>query len=264
MAARQFRIIAFLAAVSFTGAYASAAIFDRDDRVLVDRHKISPYSAIGIVYGSKKATFATGFLVSECHVLTVQHVFSEMQSGLGERLKFRGELAGGFLPSRNRSQGTIIASGGFHRNHLAAGGHEGRSRDWILIRLDKCLGATLGFAELVPRTASEMFRGDDSTRDVQSAGVPGDVRRLVIDPSCSIRGGTSREFLHDCAALPGNSGSPIFEKVEPGDRRLRVVGMTTSADHRNEPMPFHFAVSNRATAVSFFLPMFSRAIVRPR
>lgn len=249
--------------LALQGSLAAAAIFEIDDRITIVPHKGSPFAAIGTLSVSKKSPVATGFLVSNCHVLSVQHVHSDRGTGLGKRLTFRSMLDDAH-GSRIRSVGTIIAGGGFDDEDLRKNLAYGRSRDWLLLRLDRCLGKTLGFVDLVPLEVKDLFAGKQTAIQVESAGVPGGGRGLRTDPSCAIRGATWLEVLHDCATLRGNSGSPIFEKLGPHDRRLRVLAMTTSAHHGHEPVSFHFARANRATSISHIFPLVHRAISQAR
>lgn len=253
----------FLVALILHAAGALAAIFDEDDRLLVADAPISPYSPIGRVYVSKKTGHATGFLVSNCHVLTAQHVFSESRPVLGKRLYFRGVLGGERGPKLT-SRGIVVASGNFHIDQLKEKVTEGRGNDWMLIRLDKCLGESLGFVDLDPGASVGLVSELVSGKRMRSAGFPNDrlsADDLMLDPSCSIRGGNSRELMHDCAALPGSSGSPIFEEVHSGGRtRLRVIAMITAAHHWRQPLPYREALSNRATATSYLWPIVETAI----
>ena len=125
----------------------------------------------------------------------------------------------------------------------------------MLIRLDHCLGRSLGFVEL---GSGQAFAFDAADAPVRSAGFPTDRRApdtLVLDPSCRIRGGNFREWMHDCAALPGNSGSPLFQEVRSGGRvRLRVVAMVTCGEHGGAARAYDAASANRATKIAYILP----------
>jgi len=234
-----------------TAVTARAAIFSEDDRVPVAQQSRSPYAPIGRVIGDGLA--GTGFLVSKCHVLTTQHTFSDSRPVLGQKMTFRAVQAGsGRSPPTSR--GTIVASGNFNLALQARDWSEGRSKDWMLIRLDKCLGKSLGFVEL---SADQSFF-DIADAPLRSAGFPSDrpsADTLVLDPSCRIRGGNFREWMHDCAALPGNSGSPVFQEVRSGGRtRLRVVAMITCGEHTGEARLYDAAHANRATKMAYILP----------
>ena len=252
----------WLAALAATAPAARAAIIDGDDRVAVARNQGSAYAAIGRVIGGGRA--GTGFLVGECHVLTAQHNAGDGPSPVGQAMIFRASGAG-HARSPPSSRGIIVASGDFDFARRPGNWSEGRSRDWILIRLDRCLGQSLGFVAL---GVDQEFRFDQADAPVQSAGFPSDRRSpdtLVLDPSCRIRGGNYREWMHDCAALPGNSGSPLFQAFRSGGRvRLRVVAMVTSGEHSGAARPYDNATANRATKIAYIIPAIARFLEPPR
>jgi hypothetical protein len=121
-----------------------------------------------------------------------------------------------------KSGGTVIAAGELERYQFRQ--FEARGADWMVLKLDTCLGDTLGWAEFVvtPPTASELLH-------VQTAGFPSDTRRgrgLTIDPDCSIQSVRPLVWLNDCAALPGNSGGPIFRLVARGEQqRMEILAI---------------------------------------
>lgn len=231
---------------------ARAAIFDEDDRVPVGPQSRSPYAPIGRVVGDRMT--GTGFLVSKCHVLTAQHAFSESRPAVGQIMTFRAALT---RPGRSpaTSRGTVVASGNFNVVVQAKDWSQGRSKDWMLIRLDKCLGKSLGYVEL---STDRFLNFDNAGAPFRSAGFPSDRASpdtLILDPSCRIRGANFREWMHDCAALPGNSGSPIFQEVRSGGRVwLRVVAMITCGEHTGQARPYDPVHANRATKMGYILP----------
>ena len=162
------------------------------------------------------------------------------------------------------SRGTVVASGNFDFARPARDWREGRSKDWMLIRLDRCLGKSLGFVEL---GVDQAFGFDPADAPVSSAGFPSDQRlpdTLVLDPACRIRGGNFREWMHDCAALPGNSGSPLFQEVRSGGRvRLVVVAMVTCGEQAGAARAYDNATANRATKMAYILPAIAGFLERP-
>lgn len=235
----------------------SAAIFQADDRVKVAPQEGDPLAVIGRVTGP--AHSGTGFLVSECLVLTVQHIVDD--DPVGRQLRFRVKLQNG---ESRTSWATVLAAGNFDENRESVTWATGRSKDWMLLRLHKCLGRTLGFAELDP--------GNDLTaagieERVRSAGFPIDRRSrgvLIMDPSCRLRNASTFEWFHDCATLQGNSGSPIFRIVEVhGRKRLRVVGLTTSGGHGRAVVNYDLGNANRATRMSYLTVMLRPYISHP-
>jgi V8-like Glu-specific endopeptidase len=231
----------FFAFVLATTACSTAlgAIFDKDDRTLVDTRENPALSAIGKVSAGLRQ--GTGFLISECHVLTVRHIFGGGKQPLGRKASFRITVpAIGYL----RSKGAVIASG-----KLANEGND-RSDDWALIQLDSCLGRTVGYFDIMSHLA---LIAHYATGPVRIAGFPGsDAALLVMDPACSIHHGTDLEWFHDCATLRGSSGSPVFRQIRVGDHEeLRVLGMQTSGFHSTAIWSYDPRIANRATRIDF-------------
>ena len=225
---------------------APAAIFDRDDRQYVSTAPGSPYSPIGIVSrGSLGEYRTTGVLVDECDVLTSQHVLGYGKSPLGKRLKFIGARG---TPERVSSMGTVIAVGGLERIHSPAEQFEVRGRDWLLLRLDKCLGVSLGYAVLKtgPFSTGEF-------RNLQSAGYPGGRSShtgLTLDPSCRFTGSKGGVWLNDCASMPGNSGGPIFRISGSRSKpQMEVYAIQSAGYAWAAPVPFAAGYDNQATPV---------------
>lgn len=248
----------WLASVLAMVSPANAAIFNKDDRISIAQVSDSDYAPIGRVIGDSLA--GTGFLVSECHVLTVQHAFSKDRPAVGQRMTFIAGR-GRSVDTAQSSGGLIVASGILNLASQAESGAEGRSRDWILIQLDLCLGKSLGFVEI---SVDEKFNFDIVSAPVRSAGFPADrpsAEILILDPECRIHGSSSREMLHDCAALPGNSGSPIFREVSTaGGVKLRVIAMVTCGEHDSRPSAYNAIRPNRATKMAYILPAIKRFI----
>jgi hypothetical protein len=99
--------------------------------------------------------------------------------------------------------------------------------DWALLRLSKCLGKTYGHVRLsaqLPTTSDE----------IGIAGYPWDrplSEGLSIDVGCHVRGVRSLTILNDCAALPGNSGSPLFWIGRENDRPVLNTFAMLEAAH---------------------------------
>jgi V8-like Glu-specific endopeptidase len=237
-----------VALLPLTASATFAAIFDHDDRIVVSADPNSAYAPIGMVWADR---LATGFLVDNCHVLTVQHAFGEERSPVGREVVF------GVLIVDDQhwtwSWGKVVAAGGLER---ASDYDSARAADWALLRLRKCLGATVGFASLVatdPGTSAEL----------QSAGYPFDrtwMHGMTLDPACRMRGARGPVWLNDCAALAGNSGSPIFAK-QPSDGRLQVYAMQSAAYDLPYPgLPFDNGYANVATPIAEILPHIRRLL----
>jgi V8-like Glu-specific endopeptidase len=224
-----------------------AAIFDTDDRRAVDTSVGSPYAPVGLVVGGP--LYGTGTLVADCYAITSQHIFGGRESALGRRVRFIGSLGSRRLA---RSTGAVVVEGGLEQSVNSKDPYEIRARDWVLIKLDKCLGTSLGVATLVPNPR------DEDLMHVQSAGFPMDRPRsdgLTVDPSCGIRSVRPLVWLNDCAALGGNSGGPIFRIVDAGGRqRMEVYAIQTAAVRSGNPMSFAASYANQATPAWAILP----------
>jgi V8-like Glu-specific endopeptidase len=246
-----------LLAVS-TGAY--PAIFDHDDRQYVSTVPGSPYSPVGLVSrGLLVEHHTTGILVSDCDVLTSQHILGYGRSPLGQRLRFEGARG---TPQRISSYGTVVAVGGLKRVQTAAEQFDAGGQDWLLLRLDKCIGATLGHAILKSGPVIP-----DELRSVESAGYPQDRSRdmgLTIDPSCRITGARGTVLLNDCAALPGNSGGPIFRlSASRSKPQMEVYAIQTAAYTWAAAVPFTPGYDNQATPATLILPQIERYLSAP-
>jgi len=206
------------------GSPANAAVFGLDDRTFARTDPPSPYSPIGLVEGFGQYT--TGTLVNRCDVLTAQHLARRTSDPIGERVSFFGALGSSH---RLSSEGTIIATGGFVRQKVRTSqSYDNVGSDWMVVRLDECLGDKLGWARLVRQRPAN---GTIPTH-LQDAGFPTDRPRsqgLTVDPDCAIKVVAPMVLFHDCASLHGNSGGPIFRLVNvDGVQRMEVFGITTA------------------------------------
>lgn len=200
-----------------------ALIFGADRRMTVTTAPGSLFGPVGIVYGGTGG-YATAFLVDDCHALTVQHVFGEGAPAKGRRTIVAFNVDGP-PDSWSASRAKVVADGGIEKN--GASGIVGRVNDWALLRLSKCLGKTFGHVRLSARLPSRL-------QAIGLAGYPGDrhlSEGLSIDTGCHTRGLRSLAILHDCAALPGNSGSPLFRIAEEEGRPVLEVFAISEAAH---------------------------------
>jgi V8-like Glu-specific endopeptidase len=236
-------VLIFLLALPITGG-AQATIFDRDDRVVVLPASTKLYAPIGVV--RHKGRHSTGFLINECDVLTVKHVLRDISRGVGERVRFDAPMA----KNIQSSFGTIIAAG------LYGARSQYRTDDWLVVRLDSCLGKELGYVRLSTSVPFVRMGNGDVLASVSSAGFPVDHRRngVTIDRSCKIVGKFGLEWLHDCATLPGNSGSPLFREVRSGRGiHLEAVAIVTAGQTKRKPIPYDVKFMNWATPVAALL-----------
>lgn len=239
------------AAIAVASQGAGAAIFNRDDRLYVSTAPRSVYSPIGVVSHASliASERATGILVDECSVLTSQHVASLTRSPIGKRVKFTGAADSA---SPLASRGTVIAAGHAERFRSTDQAALSQGHDWMLVRLDHCLGKSLGFARL------SVTPGNGDLLHVQNAGYPIDrsIRKGVsVDPSCAVTGLYALVWLNDCAVLPGNSGGPVFRVgTENGSPVLLVYAIETAARSFSAPSQVTHGLENVATPVSMILP----------
>lgn len=213
----------FTAALSVSSAQDSGAlIFGPDNRRVVDTRAGSPFSPVGILFKTGNG-YATAFLVDNCHVLTVQHAFGERASAKGQSAVFAVRVGEN---SWLASWGVVEHDGGLE---LTPGV---RTNDWALIRLQRCLGKIQGHVRLSSRLPAV-------GEAIGSVGYPGDRStsgEAIADPSCKIRRVKSSILLHDCASLPGSSGSPIFRMVQERGRSILEVFAMVEAAHSSASM----------------------------
>ncbi len=258
------RLLACLPAVFILDAPARALIFDNDDRVDVASAPASPFAPIGIVYGTPEAGYATAFLVDDCHVLTSQHAFGTTASAVGRAATFAAGVNGA-RSNWTTSAAKVVADGGIEKYNAAKHNDAARGDDWALLRLHKCLGKRFGHVRL-KSTGPTAVLG----LQLESAGYPVDrplEAGLALDPACRVRVVRPTMWLHDCAALAGNSGSPLFREVGEGQETVLEVYAIESAgiELPRKVMPFFDRYpdnyANRATPISAAI---SSAIQPPR
>lgn len=252
--------VAIFAILTVYGLPTYAMVFEKDDRLQILTDSRSPYSPIGIVYGARETRYATATLIDDCHVLTVQHIFGTRYSPIGMKLWFKTGMG---TAQSLKSQGEVVAAGGLEVYNGAALGPEARARDWLLLRLETCLGKTAGSARLVaadPRSAK--------LQHVQTAGFPVDRRikdGLTIDPSCRIRSARPLVWLHDCATRVGNSGGPIFHVAQrDGESVLEVYAIESGGWPIKGVQPLTPGYENQATPAWQILPHVARFLKRPQ
>lgn len=225
------------------------ATFDHDDRIAITRPD-ARFLPIGVVKGGKGVAYTTGFLVGDCHVLTVKHAAGRVATVAGRRLRFRLPFAG----RDGRSAGSVVAAGNL--DLIGDPNRLDRSQDWLLLRLDRCLGKRFGTLALVDRPGqSGRFRTFPA---LISAGFPTDRswrRQLTVDPQCRIRGVSGQLLVHDCSSLPGNSGSPIFAAVwRDGRATLEVLAMHSTAAVTSRVLAFRGEDGSVATRMADVVP----------
>ena len=206
------------------------------------------FGPIGIVYPRSKNHYATGFLVDRCNVLTVKHVVHDIKPAQDKELFF--SVGPNPLRGRWASRGVVVATGNFNLRASAQEPGQGRSRDWLLLRLDECLGDKFGFLSLAKE-------GPIIGQTVESAGYPIDRRRdnPILDPNCQVRAAIGQTVLHDCATRKGNSGGPIFRRKQTnGNDQIEVVAMHSAGVPDRGVRSFNYAYSSIAIPIRSILP----------
>ena len=233
---------------------AVGATFERDDRIAITRPG-ADFLPIGIVKGGKGIAYATGFLVGACHVLTVKHAAGRVAIVAGRRMMFRLPFAG----SDGASAGTVVAAGKL--DLVGDPDRLDRSEDWLLLRLDRCLGQRFGSLALADGPDKSGPIRIAGTGPLFSAGFPNDQswrRQLTIDPACRLRGVSGHLFVHDCSSLPGNSGSPIFTtKWRDGYASVEVLAMHSTTSASRGVLAFRGEDASVATRMADVLPAIS-------
>ena len=221
---------------------AAATVFSVDDREVVPKDA-SELAGIAMVSETRVGAYGTAFMVAPCLALSARHVVHHADP-VGQRLTLR------FAPwqrtnAGNSSAATVIAAGG------AAASAGDVSQDWVLLRLDRCLGATLGYFPL----SREPLRVPPSGPIVPALvaiGFPEDraaARRPVVDPDCRVRMIASTGLLHDCATMPGNSGGPMMA-WSAARRRYEVYAINVAGFADRVPRAFDLASANGAVAIA--------------
>jgi hypothetical protein len=237
-----------------------SAIFGRDDREYASASRGSPYAPVGIVLRHVITRFhpytvATGFLVDDCHVLTSQGAMNGKKSPVGSHLRFRSGLG---TPYYRSTRGTIVAFGGqTERIRTTESQMEGGARDWLLLRLDQCVGKTLGHVALKTGPFSPY-----EFRDLSSASYPrdrGKARGVTIDPSCMLLRTRGPMWVNDCALARGDAGAPIFRIAVTGATHQMVVYAMQSTGHlTNTPVQAASGYENQAIPMSVIAPQIER------
>ena len=282
---KSFHLSAFIAAIG-AASPPFAAVFLResrgyqDPRVLVQPNErdLDPIGVLEVTASFKTApenlpeemrrkieggaalnNEGSGFLISECLVVTNHHVafaFGAPSNLIGQQtLKFTGGLASAQGRSAaNSSTGSVVAHGR-HGDPSNPSGSWAVS-DWAIVKLDRSLGRKLGWMEPDYEKPFRSARADNwqiaSTYYDLSNG-----QRLYKDRACSsgIFGidDDPTAVEHDCSSLAGVSGAPVFRRDNNDPSQPpRVVGINKGGkdgfikdhgvDDKNLMVPFALAL----------------------
>ena len=211
-----------LGLISFASQPVAAAIFESDNRFAADPLYDPAVKAIARAHhGFRKAT---AFLVGRCHAATAQHLVSMKRDPVGRHVWLH------LFGNRAKVRSTVIDAGHMERRENLGD----YRRDWILLRLDRCLPE----GTAVFRVTSRLQEGL-----VATAGYPEDLSAPAVERDCRIRSFSFRGFLHDCASYPGSSGSPIYIR---GSGAPIVVAIQSAGFKSRRPEPFEFNRANVA------------------
>ena len=254
MSMNLLKISLFYFACLFATEPCAATIFAIDHRTSggVDAARFYP---VGLVLSGQR--WASGFLVSPCHILSVRHVIDgePTERILGVSVKFRVYHTSEMISSHGIVVQTGLVSPADPPGLLPR-------RDWIIVRLDKCLGRSVGFLKLSSRSILEDLFGLPERPILQSAGYPFDKlrgREPIVDPQCHILAYSEFTLHHDCATLPGNSGSPIVKIDKEG--KAVVVAIITNGNNRIAGS-YSFREANLAAPVSIIQAALQDVVMR--
>jgi V8-like Glu-specific endopeptidase len=192
-----------------------------DPRTPVDRVAHPEYEPIGLVETLEVRRDLGGFgrgsgwLTSDCLVVTAQHLFDPDKPVIGTAVKF---LVGS-PPTENdnfrfKTTGKVVATGKSLRE------------DWALVRLDRSLGKQVG------KIKTWQYSVDDAKSCValETAGYPGEkpVDKLWWQTACHLDAELSSpgNFEIDCPVTHGQSGGPLLCRETNGE--LRAIGLIKS------------------------------------
>jgi hypothetical protein len=196
-------VAAMLAVLVLTSSW----VFYADDRVPSHSARIGTLS----VELQEGGGTGTAFLIDECGILTNFHVVFGPWHVTALRPPSH-DFTGTF-----RLTEVTLADGSHPTTRaipVAWGNYLGPDRqwrrpeeDWAYLVLEECLGLDYGYFDLREADLYEPAIDKGFTAIGYSAG------RQMADPACTARADPTvaiKGWLHDCAALAGDSGGPIF------------------------------------------------------
>ncbi len=217
------------------------SFFGHDDRIYVSPGEM-PWQAIG------KLTFAggshcSGAMVGRRVVLTSAHCMYEQGSGqvFDSPLTFQAGLHKGDVAAESGIESFWVAPE--YRSKDLESISEMSKSDYAFVLLERPIGDIVGYFSVHELTASDLR--DAMTRRWQvliQAGYSGDSDdQLTAHMDCGITSYDEATVQHDCDIMSGDSGSPIFFKV---DDVYRIIAVNSAVFGGADP--YNLAVDSRA------------------
>jgi V8-like Glu-specific endopeptidase len=184
--------------------------FGRDDRFLPDTTQM-PWSVIGLMLSPDWSCTAT--LVAPDLILTAAHCVTED----GVKIVLPETFRAGETLGQNRGEARVtelVAMAGYDPDSVGPG--EGNGDDWAILRLDRALGAELGFLPVHEFTAAEIQLANREGLVAAQAGYSWDTGdNLSGHMGCRITEVfDDGSILHECDTTQGDSGSPIMIQID--------------------------------------------------
>lgn len=217
------------------------SFFGHDDRIYVNPGEM-PWQAIG------KLTFAggghcSGALVGQRVVLTSAHCMYEQGSGqvFDAPLTFQAGLHKGDVVAESGITSFWIAPE--YRSKGLESISEMSKSDYAFVLLDQPIGNTVGYFAVHELSTGDLREA--MTRRWQvliQAGYSGDSDdQLTAHMDCGITSYNESTVQHDCDIMSGDSGSPIFFKI---DDAYTIIAVNSAVFGGADP--YNLAVDSRA------------------